>query len=54
MTSITKAAKKPLIMIAVFSFLISNSIAASSTIRIRPIVPRTGTRLSKNSKLEYP
>jgi hypothetical protein len=45
---IKKAAKNPLIMIDVFSFFISNSSAASSTIKIRPIVPKTGTRLSKN------
>ena len=49
-----KAAKNPFIIMDVFSFFISNSIAASRTIKISPIVPRTGTRLSKNSKLEYP
>ena len=38
----------------IISFFISNSSAASSTIKIRPIVPRTGTRLSKKSKFEYP
>ena len=49
--SITSAARNPLIIICVFSFFISNSRAASSTISISPIVPRTGTRLSRNSKL---
>ena len=53
-TSIIKAARKPLIIISVFSFFISNSIAASSTISINPIVPRTGTKLSKKAKLSYP
>ena len=50
-TSITKAAKKPFTIISVFSFLISNSNAASRTISINPMVPRTGTRLSRNWKL---
>jgi len=53
MRSIKKAAKNPFIIIDVFSFFISNSRAASRTIKIRHIVTRTGTRLSKKSKFEY-
>ena len=48
---IIRADEKPLKISGNFSTVISNSIAPSNTIKIRPIVPKTGIRLSKKEKL---
>ena len=50
-TSIIKAARKPFKISGNFLRLISNSMAPSKTIKIKPIVPKTGIRLSRKVKL---
>ena len=47
---IKNAARNPFKIKGNFSKLISSSKAPSKTIRIKPIVPKTGIRFSKNSK----
>jgi hypothetical protein len=48
--NIKRAARKPFKIKGSFSLLISSSTAPSRTIKINPIVPKTGIRFSKKSK----